>query len=110
VSSTYTAGNLIRVATYTGTVSSPSGGFVNEAGDLADPTAITLSYRPGTGQAVITVTYPSSPIVRDAAGLYHADLDTTGAVISSTWTYEWAGTGAVQACAANAFIVDVPFL
>jgi len=107
---TYTAGNLIRVATYAGSVSAPSGGFVNEDGDLADPTVVTLLYRPGTGQAVVTVTYPASPVVRDAAGLYHADLDTTDAVDSATWTYEWAGTGTVQACAVNAFIVDVPFL
>jgi hypothetical protein len=107
---TYLAGSLVRVATYTGTPDNPAGGFRDENGDLADPTAVTLTYRPGTGQQLVTVTYPDTPVERDGTGLYHADLDTTPATASSPWTYEWTGTGAVQAPAANAFIVDVPYL
>lgn len=107
---TYLRGSLVRVATYTGPVGNPTGGFLDENGELADPTVVTLTYRPGTGQDLVTVTYPSAPVERDATGLYHADLDTTPATASSPWTYEWDGTGAVQAPAANAFIVDVPYL
>jgi hypothetical protein len=107
---TYLRGALVRVATYTGPVDNPAGGFRDANGDLADPTVVTLTYRPGTGQELVTVTYPASPVERDATGLYHADLDTTPALASLPWTYEWTGTGAVQAPAANAFIVDVPYL
>jgi hypothetical protein len=110
VTNTYLAGNLVRVATYAGSPGAPSGGFLNAAGDLADPAVVTLTYRPGTGRPLVTATYPAAPVIRDAAGLYHADLDTTGAAESATWTYMWSGTGAVQAAAANAFIVNLPYL
>jgi hypothetical protein len=107
---TYLAGNIVRVATYSGTIAAPVGGFRDQNGTLADPTTITLSYRKGPAAAIVTVTYPAAPIVRDGAGLYHADLDTTGQSPSATWPYEWTGTGTIQAAAGNAFIVDAPFL
>jgi len=106
----YLAGSLVRVATYSGPISSPTGGFRDATGTLADPTTVTLSYRPGPGQALVVVTYPSAPIIKDGTGLYHADLDTTAATVSAVWTYEWDGTGAVQAPARNSFAVDVPLL
>jgi len=106
----YLAGSLVRVATYSGPILSPAGGFRDVNGNLADPTTVTLQYRPGTGQAVVTVTYPSAPIVKDGVGLYHADLDTTPATATGVWTYECIGTGAVQAPARNAFAVDLPQL
>ena len=107
---TYLAGNIVRIATYSGTTLSPAGGFQDQYGNPADPGTITLNYREGPGAPIITAVYPAAPIVRDGMGLYHADLDTTGASPSATWTYEWVGTGAIQAAAANAFIVDAPFL
>jgi hypothetical protein len=107
---TYLAGNIVRVATYSGTISAPAGGFQDQNGVPADPTVITLSYRPGPGAAEVTIIYPDARIVRDGAGLYHADLDTTGTSPSATWTYLWDGTGAIQAAAANAFIVTAPFI
>lgn len=107
---TYLAANIIRVATYSGTIASPVGGFRDQNGNLADPTTITLSYRQGPGAPLVTAVYPAAPIVKDGVGLYHADLDTTGTNPSATWTYEWLGVGNVQAAAANAFIVDAPFL
>jgi hypothetical protein len=107
---TYLAGNLIRVASYSGLVTSPTGGFRDATGTLADPSVVTLKYRPGPGAALVTVTYPASPIVRDGAGLYHADLDTSAAIVTATWTYEWSGTGTVQALAASAFGVTIPYL
>jgi hypothetical protein len=106
----YLSGNLVRVATYSGSISSPSGGFLDENGILADPTTVTLTYRPGPSSPLVSVTYPSTPVVRDAAGLYHADLDTTDAAATAIWTYEWGGTGTVQATAASEFTVTVPFL
>lgn len=107
---TYLAGNIVRVATYSGTTASPVGGFLDQNGVPGDPTVITLSYRPGPGAAVVTAIYPAAPIVRDGTGLYHADLDTTGTSPSAEWTYVWDGTGAIQAAAANAFIATAPFL
>lgn len=109
MNNTYLAGSLVRVATYVGDIASPVGGFRDDTGTLADPTTVTLKYRPGVSAMVVTVIYPAEPIVRDEAGLYHADLDTTGEP-TDTWTYEWIGTGAVQAIADNTFQVQAaPF-
>ena len=107
---TYLAGNIIRVATYTGGTGTPAGGFRDQYGNLADPSTVTLNYREGPSAPIVTAVYPAGPIIRDGTGLYHADLDTTGTDPSVTWTYEWTGTGNIQAAAANAFIVDTPFL
>ena len=104
----YLAGTLVRVATYTGTIEAPSGGFRGEDGNLADPTAVTLLYRSGSVQ-LATFTYGTDEIVvRDGTGLYHADLDTTGSP-ASQWTYEWTGAGTVIAAADGAFNVEVAF-
>lgn len=106
---TYLAGSLVRVATYAGSIADPVGGFRDADGILADPTTVTLKYRPGAQAQVVTVAYPAVPLARDDAGLYHADLDTTGAD-TDTWTYEWVGTGEVQAIASGAFQVQAaPF-
>lgn len=109
MNNTYLAGSLVRVATYAGSLADPVGGFRDADGVLADPTAVTLKYRPGAQASVITVVYPATPVVRDEAGLYHADLDTTAAA-TDTWTYEWIGTGDVQAIAEGTFQVQAaPF-
>lgn len=109
MNNTYLAGSLVRVATYAGGLPEPAGGFRDANGVLADPTTVTLKYRPGMSASVVTVIYPANPVVRDAAGLYHADLDTTG-FSTDTWTYEWIGTGDVQAIADNTFQVQAaPF-
>jgi hypothetical protein len=109
MNSTYLAGSLVRVATYAGTAASPVGGFCDSAGSLGDPEQVVLKYQPGTAAEVVIVTYPSSPIIRDGTGLYHADLDTTG-FSTDTWTYLWEGDGGVQAVAEASFQVQaVPF-
>jgi hypothetical protein len=109
MNSTYLAGSLVRVATYAGTALSPVGGFRDSAGNLGDPEQVVLKYRPGTAAEVVIVTYPALPIIRDDAGLYRADLDTTG-FPTDTWTYVWEGSGGVQAAAEAAFGVQaVPF-
>ncbi len=107
---TYLAANIVRIATYSGSIASPVGGFRDQNGILANPTTITLIYRQGPGAPIVTVVYPSAPIVNISVGLYYADLDTTATNPTTTWTYQWRGTGAIHAAAANAFIVDTPFL
>lgn len=110
----YLAGSLVQVATYSGSVSSPVGGFRDASGNLADPTTVTLKYRAGPAAAETTAVYPAAPIVKDGVGLYHAALDTTGSATATTgpviWPYEWIGTGAVQAPAQNQFEVYPPSL
>jgi hypothetical protein len=108
VASTYPEGTLVRVATYAGQVSSPTGGFRDATGTLVDPLVVTLRYRTSEAGPVTTVTYPASPIVRDSAGLYRADLDSTGTG-GDMWTYAWAGTGGVQAAQGGSFIVKSLF-
>ena len=101
----YPSGSLVRVANYTGSVSSPTGGFRDVNGNLTDPTTITLAYSLNNGTPTVVV-YPSAPIVKDGQGLYHADLDTTGATAPLTeWTYEWKGTGSILATKQNTFEV-----
>ncbi|SRR5216684_76912 len=104
----YTAGALVRVATYTGTIAAPTGGFRDINNALIDPTAVTLKYKPGPGVATITVLYPAAPVIKDAVGLYHADLDTTGGATPplTEWAYEWIGTGVCQATAKAVFEVE----
>lgn len=107
----YLDGTLVTVATYSGSVGSPLGGFRDRSGNLADPTTVTLKYaKAGTPETVVT--YPNAPIVKDSAGLYRADIDTTGSapVNPIIWSYEWIGTGAVQAPAQNQFEVRPPYL
>lgn len=105
----YLDGTLVTVATYSGSIASPVGGFRDSSGNLADPTTVVLKYQVGNAPEV-TATYPSSPIVKDAVGLYHANLDTTGLAPNSPVieSYRWIGTGAVQAPAQNAFEIRPP--
>jgi hypothetical protein len=98
---TYTAGSHVTV----------SAAFADRTGAAADPTTITLEYRPGLGAALTTVTYPAAPIIRDSAGAYHADLDTTSSSPGVTvWDYGWFGTGTVQAVATGSFTTTQPII
>lgn len=105
----YVDGSLIQVATYSGSVGSPLGGFRDISNDLADPTVVTLKYQV-PGSAEVTVVYPDARITKDAVGLYHADLDSTGSAPTSPviWSYRWIGTGAVQATAQAQFEIRPP--
>ena len=110
----YLSGSVVRVATYSGSVASPLGGFRDASGNLADPTTVTLKYQAGPQATETTIVYPDARIVKDSVGLYHADLDTTGSAPAGSkpviWPYEWIGTGTVQAPAQNAFEVTPPNL
>lgn len=84
----YARGALVRV----------SGSFVDSAGAAVDPTVVRVKYRaPGqTAATQTTLTYlTDAALVRDSAGHYHADVDTTGAY--GQWRYRWESTGAGQA-------------
>lgn len=104
----YLTGSLVRVATYGGSIAAPVGGFRDVNGNLADPTVVILKYKPGVAANTLTITYPTAPIVKDSVGLYHADLDTTGLVLPiDEWSYEWIGTGIIQAVAKAIFEVTL---
>lgn len=56
------------------------------AGLAADPGSITLKIKPGMG-AVASYAYgAAAELVRDGAGLYHADIALTAAGL---WAYRW---------------------
>jgi hypothetical protein len=95
----------VVVATYSGTIASPIGGFRDANGNLVDPTTITLIYRAATA-APVTLTYSGGGVIKDGVGLYHSVLDTTA--IAGNWVYEWKGAGAVIAIAVNSFRTDEP--
>lgn len=107
----YLDGSLVTVATYTGSVANPVGGFRDANGNLADPTTVTLKYAKA-GSPETVVVYPAAPIIKDAVGLYRANIDSTGSapVNPIIWSYEWIGTGTVQAPAQNQFEVRPPYL
>ena len=92
--------NPIAVA---GTLITSTVTFTSEAtGQPTDPTTITLKYLP-PGGSVQTVTYPNALITRVSAGVYAAELDSTG--LPGIWTVEWAGTGAVQVTADSGYTI-----
>jgi hypothetical protein len=106
MSNTYVSGALVRVATYSGTIIAPVGGFRDINNNLINPTVVTLKYKPGNNAATVTIVYPDARIVQDATGLFHSDLDTTGATAPLVeWIYEWIGTGVCQASAIATFEV-----
>jgi hypothetical protein len=94
-----------------GALVTTSAAFVNEAGAAADPSTITLKYKLD-GAATTTVTYPTSPIVKDSVGNYHADLATAGFTGPGyqAWFIEWTGAGAVTAIQNDAWLVQPPLL
>lgn len=71
-----------------------SSAFTSITGTIVDPDVVTFSYQV-QGQTEYTYTYtngtgdPTNTIVRDGTGLYHADIDTTGA--PGNWVWRWAG-------------------
>lgn len=94
-----------------GSLVTTSAAFVNEAGSAADPTTVTLKYKLDAA-STITVVYPSSPIVKDATGNYHADLPTAGFTGPGVqhWFVEWTGTGAVTAIQNDGWLVQAALL
>ncbi len=93
------AGDVVRVATYSGTVAVPVGGFKNSAGVLADPTLVRLLWK-RHGEAETIWLVAAGQIVKDAVGLYRADITV---VEPGLHYYRWEGTGAVVAAEEGTF-------
>jgi hypothetical protein len=65
------------------------------AGTLTDPTTVVLKVRDPAG-VTTTYTYPAAPIVKDAAGSYHADYVPA---VAGTYVWRWEGVGVAHAAA-----------
>lgn len=82
-------------------------------GSPSDPGFVVFIYAVG-GMPSTTLNYVASvstigDIIRDSAGVYHVDLDTTGN--AGTWVSEWASQGAPQAVSTAASItVSAPWV
>lgn len=94
----YTSGTLVRTI---------AANFTDINGVVKDPTTTTLKYRKGLG-AVTTAIFPAAPIVKDSAGNFHADLDTSGFTGPDLelWEVEWIGTGDVVAIGTDEWQVE----
>lgn len=95
-------GDVVRVTT--------DPGFTNAAGAPADPTTVNLLWKVGSGGAVTTWTRPAAgpdtQIVKDATGVYHADIPVVEAGVHY---FRWEGTGAVVAAEEGRFSVGTYF-
>lgn len=88
----YLAGNKVRVSV----------AFTDANGAAIDPTTVSLEY--SVLPAVATVVgYNPGTVIRDSAGNYHFDIDTTA--LLGVVTYEWISTGVGQAAASGQFAV-----
>lgn len=85
--------------------------FTDIDGVIKDPTVTTLKYRKGAG-ATTTVTFPAAPIIKDSAGNFHADLDTSGFTGPDLelWQVQWQGVGDVAVIANDEWQVTPPTL
>ena len=96
----YVAGSLVTV----------TAAFVNETTNApADPSVVTLKLgRKYTADSTSTYTSGSVSgpytITKVSTGHYSSNIDTTG-FTQAQYTYEWSGTGAVQAIQAGVFAV-----
>lgn len=90
-------GDLVRV--------SNAPGFKDAAGVLADPTTVRLKWR--RFDAVTTWVFGTdAEVVKDAVGLYHADIPVTDVGMHY---FRWEGEGAVVAAEEGSFFVSSNF-
>ena len=85
---TYDIGDLVHL----------TAGFVDANGAQADPTTVQLTIKRPTGTDTVTPT-------NTGIGAYYYDVPITEA---GTWTYRWAGTGAVTTAEEGSFTVRQP--
>lgn len=91
-----------RMAVYAGTRLRLTGTFRDIAGDLADPSRVSLalSYPPASLKLPLSYTYGvDTSLVRDSAGLYHLDFL---ALVPGRHAFRWASTSAGQESADEA--------
>lgn len=99
-------GDIARVNTGLNADGSPTG-FKNSAGALTDPTTITLRWRVAGGTETTWVYGTNNQIVRDSAGIFHADIP----IVSRGLHYfRWVGTGTVAAASEGTFSVGGYFV
>ena len=105
IPSTLYVGNA--VTTYCN-FANPVAGETPNQWPLVDPSTVTLTFIPGSGEAPVTWTYGGfGSIVRTATGSYQAELATTG---DGRWQAKWVGTGACAAVAVDGWqVAPVPF-
>lgn len=89
----YDVGDLVRV----------SSTFTDATGTVADPAAVTASYRAPGGTETDLIYGVDAELVRDSAGVYHMDISAGEA---GTWVYRFASTGSGQAAAEGSFFVQ----
>lgn len=85
----YDIGALVRL----------TGTFKDIDGAVTDPTTVTVTVVDPLGTST-----DYSP-TKDSTGVYHYDLDLTGAT-AGTWRYKFQGTGACQAAEWASFYVE----
>ncbi len=111
--SPYTAGDLVRTATWylTPSTGALTDGFRDQNGAPADPTTVILKWRTPDGQSH-SASFPSAPVVRSpttlgvSLGLFQADLDTTA--LPGQWEGQWMSPSGdpVQAIQPWSFVVN----
>lgn len=80
--------------------------FVNDAGVATDPTTITVRWRRHGGTETVWTYGTDAEVVRDGAGLYHADIPITA---SGLYYYKIAGSGSVDAAEEGTFLAETFF-
>ena len=87
----YLAGNQVRVsAEFTDIVT----------GAEIDPPIVKLSVCAPSGSPTVYIYGVDANVIRDAIGMYHADLDIDSA---GTWLYKWWSVGTGKAAGENSF-------
>jgi hypothetical protein len=89
-----------------GDVRRVSGSFTNPAGVATDPTTISVRWRHHRGTETTWVYGTDTQVVRDSAGVFHADIPIT---VSGLYYYKFEGTGAVQAAEEGTFLAETFF-
>jgi hypothetical protein len=84
-----------------------TGTFRNAAGELKDPTTVTVKVQDATGAQTI-YTFAAAEVVRDSEGVYHKDIEITKPSTGGggVWYYRFEGTGAVVAAFESQFGVE----
>ena len=86
----YDLGDLIQVqATFT----------TAGSGLAIDPATVKVTWRDPNGEST-TYTYPAAEIIKDAIGVYHANIS---ALVSGTWHYAWDAYGTGQSAGEQEF-------
>lgn len=74
--------------------------FTNSAGNVADPTTVSVIYTSPSGTTTTKTYITDSEVVKDSTGKYHIDITIDEA---GMWYYRWEGTGTLVA-AVESFI------